>query len=166
MDPTVSKKRKNWDKFFPYIFTLLFLSLSILLVLKHELWRDEVKTWLVGSESISIRNFIYNIRENHGQPYLWSFIQYLISHYIGYYIEAVKIVHLIISTSTAFLVLKFAPFNKLIRALIIFSYFFFFEYSILSRNYAIGILSIIIFCILYKNKYKNLIFLGIALLAM
>ena len=156
MDLTVSKKRENWDRFFPYIFTLLFLSLSILLILEHELWRDEVKAWLAGSESASIRDFIYNIRDNHGHPYLWGFIQYLVSHYIGYYIESIKISHLIISTSTAFLILKYAPFSKLIRVLIIFSYFFFFEYSILSRNYAIGILSIIVFCILYKNKYKNL----------
>ena len=74
-----------------------------------------------------------------------------------------KILHLIFSTSSVFLILKFSPFNKLIKVLLIFSYFLFFEYSIISRNYAIEILLIIIFCILYKNKYKNILSISVVL---
>jgi len=159
-------KSEIFNKIYPYIFTIIFLILSVLLIYNHELWRDEVKAWLVGSESISIPAFIYNIRDNLGHPYLWSFILYLISHYITKNIEVMKILHLLISTTIAFLILKYAPFNKFIKILMVFSYYFFFEYSIISRNYSIGILAIIIFCILYKNKYKNLIPIGFVLFFM
>ena len=50
--------------------------------------------------------------------------------------------------------------------MLVFSYFFFYEYSIISRNYAISILFMIIFCILYKDKYKNLISISIVLFFM
>ena len=159
-------KSEIFNKIYPYIFTIIFLILSVLLIYNHELWRDEVKAWLVGSESISIPAFIYNIRDNLGHPYLWSFILYLISHYITKNIEVMKILHLLISTTIAFLILEYAPFNKFIKILMVFSYYFFFEYSIISRNYSIGILAIIIFCILYKNKYKNLIPIGVVLFFM
>ncbi|GAI13650.1 unnamed protein product [marine sediment metagenome] len=52
------------------------------------------------------------------------------------------------------------------KTMCVFGYFMFYEYSIISRNYAFGVLFIIIFCILYKNKYKNIIPISIVLLLM
>ena len=80
--------------------------------------------------------------------------------------ESMKVVSLTISVAIVYLFLKYAPFNKLIKVLFVFSYFIFYEYSIISRNYSLGVLCIIIFCILYKDKYKNLILLGFVLFFM
>ncbi len=155
-----------WNKYFPYIMTAVFLAISILIISRHELWSDEAKAWNISIASSSISEFVYNMRDNYGHPFLWNAILYFISHYITGNPESMKIIHLGISTITCFLILKFAPFNKTIKTLLIFNYFIFYEYSIISRNYAIAILPIIIFCVLCKNKYKNLVFLGIALFFM
>ena len=103
------------------------------------------------------------MRDSAGLPYLWNFIIYLLTHTITDNLEGMKILHLAISTTTAFLILKYSPFNKIIKILIVFSYLLFYEYSIISRPYALGVLLIIIFCVLYKNKIKNIIPLSIVL---
>lgn len=153
--------KKFYDKYFPYIFILLYLVLTILLITRHELWRDEVHSWNIANQSNTLSQFVYNMRLSEGTPYLWNFILYLISHFVSKNIEIIKVIHVIISTTSAFLFLKFAPFNKIIKVLFVFGYFSFFEYSIISRNYAIGILLIFLFCIFYKNKYKNILILSI-----
>ena len=160
------KKQVFWEKCFPFVIISLFLILSIILIYHHEFWRDEVNSWHLGSESSSFSEFISNMRASTGHPYLWFGILYVVSHFIVDNIESMKLIHLLISTFTAFLLLKYAPFSKIIKIMIIFGYFLFYEYSIISRNYALGILFIIIFCILYKNKYKRIIPISLVLFLM
>jgi len=120
-------------------------------------------SWYLGSESSSFSEFIFNMRQGVGHPYLWFAMLYFISHFVTPNIESMKIIHLTISTLSVFLILKYAPFNKIIRVMLVFGYFLFYEYSIISRNYALGVLFIIIFCILYKNKYKNILLISLNL---
>jgi hypothetical protein len=156
-----------WEKYFPYLLTAIFLTLSIVLAFRHEIWNDAAAAWNLSIDSSAIQEFITNMRgDSYGHPYLWNAILYFISHYITSNVESMKAVHLAISTTTVFLFLKYAPFNKIIKTLFVFGYFPFFEYSIISRNYAIGVLPIIIFCILYKNKYKNIILIAVTLFFM
>ncbi len=161
-----SKKYQTLEKAFPYIITALFLILSVILILRHELWGDEAKAWNIAIGSSNIREFLFNMRDNYGHPFLWNAILYLISHFATGNPESMKIVHLILSSSTCFLFVKYSPFNKIINVLFVFGYFPFYEYSIVSRNYALGVLPIIIFCVLYRDKYKNLIPISIALFFM
>lgn len=156
----------KWEKLFPYIIVLLFLILSVILISRHELWFDEVRAWVIGASSNSINDFINYMRDSEGHPYTWSAILFLIFKYITQKVEAIKIIHLAISTSSVFLFLKYSTFNKIIKTLFVFGYLIFYEYSIISRNYALGILFIFIFCILYKEKYKNIIAIAITLFFM
>ena len=166
MNSWTKTKLNIWDKYFPYIVTGIFLALSIVLIIRHEMWADEMWAWLIGSESSSVAELVSNMRVNQGHPYMWNAILYFISHFITDNPESMKVVHLTISTALVFLLLKYAPFNKIVRVAIVFGYFLFYEYSIISRNYALGILFIVIFCILYKNKYKNIIPICIVLFFM
>ena len=155
-----------YNKFFPFVFVSLFLILSIILIYQHEFWQDETQAWLIGSESNSLAEFVSNMRDSQGHPYFWNAILYFVSHFITSNMESMKIVHLAISTTIAFLFLKYAPFNKIVRILFVFGYFPFYEYSIISRNYVLGILFIIFFCFLYKDKYKNVVPISIVLFLM
>ena len=159
-------KSELFEKIFPYLTTAIFITLSIILIYHHEFWRDEIISWHFGSESTSFSEFLRIVKQDGTNTYTWFTFLYFISHFITSNIESMKVVHLAISTVSVFLILKYAPFNKIIRTMIVFGYFFFYEYSIISRNYALGILFIIIFCILYKTKYRNMIFLGIVLFLM
>ena len=59
--------------------------------------------------------------------------------------------HGLLSTGSIILVVKASPFSKLQRLLLSSSYFLLYEYSIISRSYAMGIFLIFLFCTLYSQ---------------
>jgi len=159
-------KKKLLDKYFPYIIIIIFFTLSLILILRHEFWEDEVLVWEKIAYNSSFSDYILKMKDSSGSPHLWYLIVYFIKQFITDNIESMKIIHLAISTTTVFLILKYSPFNKIIRTLIVFSYLFFYEYSIIARNYAPGILLMIIFCILYEDRIKNIIPISVVLFLM
>lgn len=70
---------------------------------------------------------------------------------------------MVISTVAAFLFLKYAPFSFLFKLGVVFSYFFLYEYNIISRGYNITWLLLIMFCILFTSKKRNYLLLSINL---
>ncbi len=168
MNPYSLNRKEKFTLFlknnlFPIVLTLIFLILSIVLIIHHEFWYDEINVWDRVVDSNNFTDLIKNISDSEGHPFLWYVILFFLSK-ITLNVEAIKIIHLGISTTAIFIFLKYFPYKKIISALFIFSYFLFYEYSIISRNYSLGVLFIFIFCALYKNKFKNIIFISITLL--
>ncbi|HET6722260.1 MAG TPA: hypothetical protein VFH07_05895, partial [Chitinophagaceae bacterium] len=127
-----SARLKLWLIFF------LYVIISGFAIANHELWGDEIHSWNIAKASGSISDLIYNSRYE-GHPPVWYLFLWSISkftHNLAY----VQITQLIIASSVIFLVLFYSPFPFITRILIPFGYYFLFEYGILSRNYAIGVL--------------------------
>ena len=162
----INIKIKKWDTLFPYFISFIFITLSIILISRHELWFDEVRAWVIGASSSSFAEFVNYMRDSEGHPYTWSAILFLVYKFFTQNVEVIKIIHLLISSIAVFLFLKYSTFNKVIKTIFVFGYFSFYEYSIISRNYALGVLLIYIFCILYKEKYKNITSIAITLFFM
>ena len=74
--------------------------------------------------------------------------------------------HLIIICTTVFIFLRYAPFDIITKLLIISGYFFLFEYNLISRNYALGILFLFASCKLLAQENKNLLPVGVLLILM
>ena len=141
------------DNWFVRIISLLFFSLGLYNILHHEMWRDELQAWsLVNHSRTIIELFSNTVYEGH--PSLWFLILFPLSLFTDLP-EAMQILHLLIATAGAFVFLKFAPFPKWIRVLFIFGYFPFFEYAVISRNYAIGLLILFSICALYPKRIKR-----------
>jgi hypothetical protein len=129
-------------------FTFLYISLS--LVPYHEMWRDELQAWLLARDSISLGELLRNLKYE-GHPGLWHFMLYFVSRLYETPV-AMQYLHVFIATSTVFVILRWSPYSTLQKILLCFSYFFFYEYSLISRNYAIGVLLIFIICAFYPNR--------------
>ncbi|KOY86253.1 hypothetical protein AD998_08935 [bacterium 336/3] len=138
--------------FFVYVGILLF-SVS-----KHELWGDEIHSWNIAKSSNSLIDLFQNIRYE-GHPPLWYIFLFFISK-ISHNPESFQWVHAVISILVIFLILHASPFPFLFKVLIPLGYYFAFEYSVLSRNYAIGILIAFYICLILNKtyKYKLLVF--------
>ncbi len=95
-----------------------YLVISIVGMLHHELWLDEAQHFLIGRDSHSLPEMYYNMRYD-GHPRLWNFMIYLVTHYITESYAGMQVLHLLITTSTIFVFLRFAPFSLLIKILII-----------------------------------------------
>lgn len=145
---TLSGTRIIWAAF------IIWCFLSGYGMLHHELWGDEFHSWNIAKASAGYGDLISNTRYE-GHPPVWYTILWSISK-LTHNIACIQVAHWIISALIVFIVLFYSPFPLISRMLIPFGYYFLFEYAILSRNYAIGVLLAFCICmILHKDfRYK------------
>jgi len=140
---------------------LCFSLFGLLGILHHEMWRDELQAWMLARDSTSIINLIQNMQYE-GHPALWHVCLYGLSQ-ITHNPLIMQVFHLGISIGIVCLIAKFSPFSILHKFLLSSSYFIFFEYTLISRNYNMGIFFLFLFCVIYTHSYKNYLLLSITL---
>ena len=134
---------------------------NIIGIAHHEMWHDELESWLIARDSSSLSELYSNLTYV-GHPFLWYLCLYLLAK-ITHNPVIMQICHLIIITGTIYIFLCFSPFNKLQKTLFCFGYFPLYEYGIISRNYSFGLLFIFIFCALYCQRKRNYVLLATSL---
>lgn len=146
-------------------FTFIFFCLGLFGILHHEIWLDEAHHFLLGRDSNSISELAYNARYD-GHPLLWNIILFIITRFTHDPVW-MQITNVLIMTCAVYIFLRRAPLRTPIKIMIVFSYYFIFEYTVISRNYALGILLLMLACVLLFSKKKNyaLLFLTLLLLA-
>jgi hypothetical protein len=135
-----------------WIIYALYIIIAGYKMSHHELWGDEIHSWNIAKGSGSFADLISNIKYE-GHPPVWYAVLWAISkftHNLAY----VQIVHLIIAASIVFILLFFSPFPFSTRVLMPFGYYFLFEYAIISRNYAIGVLLAFCICLIIKKTFR------------
>ena len=146
---------------FENLLVFSFFVLGFIGVINHEMWRDELQAWLIARDSASIPNLLENLKYE-GHPALWHLLLYGLSRFTRNPI-AMQMFHLLIATGAIYIFINYSPFTKLQKSLFAFSYFPFYEYSIISRNYGIGVLFIFLFCALFPYRSKSYMPLAITL---
>lgn len=143
-----SAGRDSWN----FVLTLVavFFVLSLIKVLRHEMWRDELQAWMVAASASSLAELRENLRYE-GHPGLWHLCLFAISRVTNSPV-AMQIFHVLIATASTLVVCRFAPWSRLNKALFCFGYFPFFEYATISRNYAPGMLLAFVFCAVYCHR--------------
>ncbi|HEY9612790.1 hypothetical protein [Allocoleopsis sp.] len=140
---------------------LIFLCLGLAGILNHAMWRDELNPWLVARDSNSLAELFRNIKYE-GHPGLWYICLYLLNQFTHNPL-AMQIIHLMIASGSIYIFLKYSSFTQLQKILFTFGYLPFYEYLIISRNYAIGLLIIFAFCALYNTRQKSYLILSVLL---
>ena len=146
---------------FPNIIAAAYIILTAIGLYHHAMWSDEMQHWLLARDSKSLPDLVYNMRYE-GHPILWESLLFIIARFSNDPMS-MQVLNLIISSATAILILNYAPFPMLMRTLIVFSYFLFYEYADISRNYSLGCLLIVYCCILYRNRYLYYILLSVVM---
>jgi len=144
---------------------MVYFILSALGLRFHELGLEEGQQYLFGRDSASLADLYHNMRYE-GHPRLWCILLYGIIHYVTADFAAIQVFHLLITTATVYIFLRYAPFDRLIKIGLVFGYYFIFEYNLQSRSYALGILLLFITCLLLNRPVKYLPFIGFLLLMM
>lgn len=139
----------------------IFFVLQLIMVQNHEMWRDELQAWLIARDSVSIIDLFKNMRYE-GHPALWHLLLLPITRLFNEP-EAMQIAHLIIATGSIYLVVRYSPFSLLNKMLLCMSYFLFYEYSQISRNYALGVFLSFLFCSIFPLRERYIIQLSIIL---
>ena len=140
---------------------LVFFILGLLGILNHAMWRDELNGWLIARDSASLTDFWNNIRYE-GHPILWYACLYLLNQITPNAI-AMQLFHLLLATMGMGLFIYFSPFSRLQKLLFTLGYLPIYEYLLISRNYAIGVLFLFAFCTYFKSRENSYFVLAIIL---
>jgi hypothetical protein len=133
--------------------TLAFAVLGGIGLARHEMWRDEMQAWLIPAGSASLGELIHNLRYE-GHPALWHILLWIVSR-VTARPEAMQVLHLAISAAAVFLFARNAPFSRPVRALAVFGYFPLYEYTVISRNYGLGMLFLFAACALFPTRRRS-----------
>jgi hypothetical protein len=135
------------------LLTFIFFCCGIFGILHHELWLDEAHHFLLARDSNSIAELAYNARYE-GHPLLWNIILFVITRFTHNPLW-MQVTNVLLMTCAVFIFLRRAPMKPMVKIMIVFSYYFLFEYTVISRNYALGILLMVAACALLYSPKKN-----------
>jgi hypothetical protein len=132
---------------------LLYALTSGLLLWHHEPWRDELQCWEIARQSASLPELLHNARYE-GHPSAWYLLLFVVTRFSVDFV-AVQCMHWFIALASVALMLWRSPFPHWQRALLVFGYFFLFEYGVLTRNYALGVLLALSICNLMQDWRRH-----------
>ncbi|MBA2610421.1 MAG: hypothetical protein H0U95_00525 [Bacteroidetes bacterium] len=157
----ISQKQTNTFLFCAVVAFLHFI-IGIIGILNHEIWLDEAHHFLLAKDSSGLIDLYRNAAYD-GHPLLWDGLLFLLTRFSAS-VFYMQLLNVIIMSATVFLFLKHAPFKKLISVLIVFGYFFIYEYHVISRNYAISVLFLTLVFVQLNKPAKNHLLLSLYLL--
>lgn len=127
------------ETFLCTVLVSVFLVFGVIGILHHSMWRDETYPWLLARFSGSLRDLYREARyDTHFM--LWHQLVWILTRFTDT-CRALQWLHLALATASAWVVVRFSPFTRTQKALYCFSYFTFFEYCLISREYVcVGLL--------------------------
>jgi hypothetical protein len=136
----------------------LWLAAVGALAWRHVIWRDEMRAL---SFAIQGEDWIAMLRGLHGDghPALWYFLLRSV-HGITGSPEALGLVAFAIAAAAAWLLVWRSPFPRPMIGLILASHFFIYEFSVMARNYGIGMLILFGLAIAYPKCRERGVALG------
>ena len=158
-DETINKKELTAKKQMPpYMVEVIvfaaFMILSVVMFVFHEPWYDEIQAWMVASDA-SFGEMIFSLPHYEGHPPFWTLFLAIFAK-AGVPMEiGLRIPNLLFAGVAAYLVIFKAPFKKWIRCMIPFTYFLFYQYTVICRPYSLMFLGFVLAALFYKNRNKK-----------
>ena len=146
---------------------LALLILSIIISLKHEYWADEANAWLIAADS-SLLELFTTYMHTDGHPALFHIIIKTFQLF-GLSYDNFRIISLIFSTLGVGFFLFKSKFKWYIKVLLPFTYYVFYQYTVITRGYCLVLLLLGIIAYLWdkrKDKYITFTILTILLLSL
>ncbi|MGH7229933.1 MAG: hypothetical protein ACREJU_01060, partial [Nitrospiraceae bacterium] len=138
---------------FAVVVTALFLGLSVIILLSHEMWRDELQAWRIAASGSSLAD-LFRILRHEGHPALWYLALRGLSRFSDNPL-VMQVFHLCLATAGVYLLSRFAPFTRFQKVCLAFGYFSLYEYGAISRSYVMGIVGLFAFCALQGKVRSN-----------
>jgi hypothetical protein len=153
-------RETGWS--FAVVVTLVYLGYLISAHWHHEFWRDEIHSWSLARSADGFVDLVTGDRIYEGHPPLWFWYLRLWS-FVVRSANGLHLATIAAMTAAALLFLRFAPFARALKVLLLFSYFLAFEYGVMSRNYTLDWLLVVIFCAALHPLRPRFIALAIVL---
>ncbi|MDA8388130.1 MAG: hypothetical protein M0Z58_05645 [Nitrospiraceae bacterium] len=143
---------ENNKRGFAVLFSLVYAVCTFTGGIVHVPWGDEAQAWLLARDLTPLA--LLKQMHYEGSPALWHFILMPFAK-TGFPYFTEFVLSWLIATSMVFLFLNYSPFSRLTKLLFIFSYFIFYEYVIIARNYGLSVLLLFLIATVYDRRFKR-----------
>ena len=145
------------------IFTIAFIVIHIPLIFCHEPWSDETNPWAIA-QKIDFTN-AYELKFADPHSLAWEMILAPFAH-LGLPEITMHFVSLTIVALAVFLLMYKSPFHLVTRILFVFSAIFFYFNPVISRDYCLIPLAVVLVACTYQKRFQHPVKYGLALAAL
>lgn len=131
---------------------VLFALLAFFVSGVHEPWADEAQAWLIARDA-TLYNLLFQLPHAEMNPSLWHLMLIFPSTYLSY--DFLRYIALFFGIAGAVVFVCYAPFPRPVRLLLPFSYFVFFQYTVVARSYCLFAPVIFAIAIFYQHRFER-----------
>lgn len=145
------------------ILTLMLVGYLIfngILLIGHELWRDEANVWLFARDTTPLQ-LLREIKYQ-GHPCLWYFIVMPFAK-LGLPFKTISVISFLVMTAAAGLFTYQAPFHPITKTICLFCPIFSYYYSVVARNYCLIAILFILLAYCYPRRNEKSVLYGFLL---
>src|SRR5215218_5822578 len=153
--------REAFPRFETAVLVAYALLVSVVSAL-HEPWKDETQAWRMAIDSHGLAELVRNARYE-GHPLLFH-VMLQAAGLVSRSWWAAVVMHVVVACVAAWLVLRYAPFTRLQKVLLVFSYWSAYEYSVVVRPYGLGMMLAFAACIAWLAPRRRVVWTIVCLL--
>jgi hypothetical protein len=127
----------------------VYIILLTITIIHHEPWADEAQAWLLARDTNPFDLIFKNLRYE-GHPPLWYIIIIIPSKILPY--RSISVISAIIATAGVYILLYYSHFPRIIKYLLPFTYFVFYQYAVIARSYALVPILLFAIASIYNQK--------------
>ncbi len=135
-------------------FLLLYVVICVILSAFHEPWFDEAQAWMIA-RSASLKEILFTIPHYEGHPPLWHLILMPFARLGCPYELTLGAISITFSTISAGLILFKSNLPRFLRRVLPFTYFFLYQYGVISRPYSLLVLAFILAAIAWRRRNEH-----------
>ena len=147
-----------------FLLCVYILSLSVFMFF-HEPWYDEAQAWLIARDG-SWHDILFEIPHYEGHPPFWYIVLAVFAKLGTDFDLTLKILTLVINTVAIALLLFKSPFPRVIRWVLPFTYFLFYQHGVICRPYSILLIGFCLTAICWRTKDEKPFRLVLSLMLM
>lgn len=137
------------------VITLIIYLLGVCTITYfHEPWFDEAQAWAIA-RSGTLKEILFEIPHNEGHPPLWDLLLLPFAKLGAPYELSLAIVNIFFITLAVAVLLFKSPFPKIVRCLLPFNFFLFYQFGVISRPYCILVLAMFLAAACHKNRNEH-----------
>ncbi|MBR6874298.1 MAG: hypothetical protein IKN17_12410 [Ruminococcus sp.] len=135
------------------VFIAYMISVAVIGIF-HEPWFDEAQAWSIA-RSASFHDIIFEVGHYEGHPPLWSLLLSPFAKLGAPYELSLKAVNLVICAAAVWVILYKSPFPKIVRCVMPFTFFFFYQTAVICRPYSLMMLAFTLLAAGYRRRNEK-----------
>ena len=130
---------------------LIYTAGIIFVTCFHELWFDETQAWQIA-KCASFKELFTYIPHYEGHPPMWHLLLSVFAKNGAPVDFTLKAINTVLCVTAMALLIFRSPFPRIVRYLLPFNFFFFYQYGVLSRPYSISMIAFFLMAIASKER--------------